>query len=144
LRRDGLALLGRARFGQWRLTPDWISIRSTGEVAPDTHRPPRFGYDAIRIPLYLVWGGMGTPDRLAAELRFWDAFADKPVPAWVDVVDGSVAPYPVPRGFQAVIDLVRGLRAKAPPPLPTIDNDYDYYSASLTLLAGMARRAAAR
>jgi len=144
LRQDGLALLDKARFGRWGLTPDWIELHRDGGVSPDTHRPPRFGFDAIRIPLYLIWGGAVTPDRLAADLRFWDAFPGRPIPAWTDVRDGSVAPYAVPSGFQAIIELARGLGAAKPPPLPAIADSDDYYSASLTLLAGMARRAVAR
>src|SRR5262249_35071453 len=60
LRRDGLALLGKARFGAWGLTTDWVLLRANGAVAPAANMPPRFGFDAIRIPLYLVWGGAAT------------------------------------------------------------------------------------
>ena len=144
LRRDGLGLLAKARFGQWELTPDWIAIDKAGKIAPAAHEPPRFGFDAIRVPLYLVWGREATARRLAAVMRFWNGFADKPLPAWVDVTDGSLAPFPAPSGFHAVIDLARAqLRAKAPP-MPQIDPADDYYSASLILLAGLAREAARR
>jgi endoglucanase len=140
LRIDGLRLLAKARFGEWGLTPDWVTIDKAGQVAPAAQLPPRFGYDAIRIPLYLVWGREATSQRLAAEMRFWDGFADKPVPAWVDVTTGAVAPFPAPSGFQAIIDLVRArLHGKAVP-MPEIDDADDYYSASLILLAGLAGR----
>ena len=141
LRRDGLLLLAKARFGQWELTPDWITISGSGQVAPDIDRPARFGFDAIRIPLYLIWSSEATASRLAADLRFWSGFTDKPIPAWVDVKDGSIAPFPAPGGFQAVIQLARSWQAPTPPPLPEISDQDDYYSASLILLAGLARRA---
>jgi len=144
LRRDGLALLAKARFGQWGLTSDWVTIGDTGEVKPTANLPPRFGFDAIRIPLYLIWGHEATPPRLAAERRFWDAFADKPIPAWVDVTDGSVAPFPAPAGFQAIIQLARLGEDAKPGPLPEIGDKDDYYSSSLILLAGLARRATGR
>lgn len=126
---------------------------------------PRFGFDAIRIPLYLIWGGEATHQRLAAMLRFWDGFTDKPIPAWVDVTDGSLAPFPAPAGFQAIVQLTRAefaAKAKARPakpvavvvaaaPAPVIDDSLpqisdkdDYYSASLILLAGLAQQAVAR
>lgn len=143
LRADGLRLLAKARFGQWGLTPDWVTIDKAGNVTPAAQMPPRFGYDAIRIPLYLIWGREATPQRLAGVMRFCDGFAEKPVPAWVDVTDGAVAPYPAPSGFRAIIDLARARLHDQPTPPPQIDDTDDYYSASLILLAGLAARATA-
>ena len=141
LRADGLKLLAKARFGKWGLTSDWVTVDKAGAVAPFAQLPPRFGYDAIRIPLYLIWGRAATDRQLAAEMRFWDGFADKPVPAWVDVTSGAVAPFAAPSGFQAVIDLVRARLRDKPTTPPQIGDKDDYYSASLILLAGLARRA---
>lgn len=145
LRREGLALLTKARFGQWGLTTDWVTLSKGGGIAPAANLPPRFGFDAIRIPLYLVWGGAGTPQLLAADRKYWDAFASasKPLPAWVDVTNGAVAPFPAPAGFQSIIRLAEPPQPNSPPPPEIGDND-DYYSASLTLLAGLARRAVGR
>jgi endo-1,4-beta-D-glucanase Y len=141
LRLDGLGLLGKARFGQWELTPDWIAVDKAGKVAPARNLPPRFGFDAIRIPLYLIWGREATTQRLAGVVSFWNGFTDKPVPAWVDVTNGSLAPFPAPAGFQAIIDLTRlRLNGKAAP-MPQIGDSDDYYSASLVLLADLARDA---
>ena len=146
LRRDGLSLLNKARFGQWGLTTDWIMVADSGAVSPAANLPPRFGFDAIRIPLYLVWDGAGTPQALAAERRYWDAFAavNKPVPAWVDVTNGAIAPFPAPAGFRAIIQLAQGRNDPNSTPMPEIDDKDDYYSASLTLLAGLARVATGR
>ena len=144
LRADGLKLLAKARFGKWGLTSDWVTVGKDGSVAPFAQLPPRFGYDAIRVPLYLIWGREATDQQLAAEMRFWDGFADKPVPAWVDVTSGAVAPFAAPNGFQAIIDLVRTKLHDKPVAPPQIDDKDDYYSASLILLAGMARQAVER
>jgi endoglucanase len=146
LRRDGLALLTKARFGPWGLTTDWVTLTARGAVSPAANLPPRFGFDAIRIPLYLVWGGAATPQLLSSERRYWDAFAvaDKPVPAWIDVTNGSVAQFPAPAGFRAIIQLARQRRDPNPPPMPEIGDNDDYYSASLVLLAGLARSATGR
>jgi len=141
LRRDGLGWLAKARFGEWGLPSDWITISKEGTVAPAAHIPPRFGFDAIRIPLYLVWGREATQARLASVVRFWNGFTDKPVPAWVDVTDGSLAPFPAPSGFRAIIDLARARLHDKAAPMPQIDDNCDYYSASLILLAGLARDA---
>jgi endoglucanase len=140
LRRDGLGLLAKARFGEWQLTPDWVALDKLGRVTPAP--PPRFGFDAIRVPLYLIWGREATAQLLASDIKFWNAFTDKPVPAWVDVTDGSTASFAAPSGFQAVIALVRSRSDAANAlPLPQIGDNDDYYSASLILLAGLARDA---
>jgi len=144
LRRDGLGLLAEARFGRWGLTPDWVDVDGRGAVSPDTHYPPRFGFDAVRIPLYLVWAGEATPERLASFLDFWNVFGDRPVPAWADVRDNSVAPYEGSAGVRAIIDLARTWGAGVPASALTVGDADDYYAASLTLLAGLARREAPR
>ena len=139
LARDGLDLLADARFGRWGLTPDWLDLDRHGTVEPAAKFPARFGFDAIRIPLYLVWGKEATAERLASYLDFWNEFGGKPIPAWVDLKDNSVAPFAGSTGFQAVIELARGVGAASPPALPTIDDKDDYYAASLTLLAAITR-----
>jgi len=139
LRRDGLALLEEARFGRWRLTPDWIDLAGAGNVRPATKFPARFGYDAIRIPLYLMWAGDATAERLASYLDFWNDFSGRPIPAWVDVKDNSVAPYAGSTGFEAIISLARSFRRPKDAALPTIGDKDDYYSASLTMLARLAQ-----
>ncbi len=141
LRYDGLRLLAKARFGEWNLTPDWIVIDKAGDVAPASQLPPRFGFDAIRVPLYLIWGYEATAQRLGADIKFWNGFTDKPIPAWVDVTNGHLAPFAAPNGFQAIIDLTRLRLHETAPQFPQIDDHDDYYSASLVLLAGLARRA---
>ncbi|MGH7093134.1 MAG: glycosyl hydrolase family 8 [Stellaceae bacterium] len=139
LRRDGLRLLARAQFGKWDLTPDWLTIDKTGELTPASEYPPRFGFNAIRVPLYLMWARLATPRRLAAYLDFWGDFGDKPVPAWANVDDNKLAPYAGSTGMQAIVQLARSYRERNPAPLPTIGDKDDYYSASLTLLARMVR-----
>jgi endoglucanase len=140
LRRDGLALLAKAQFGQWALPTDWIAVSKSGGLSPAAGIPPRFGFDAIRVPLYLVWSGAATPQRLAAMVKYWGSFADKPIPAWVDVTNGQFAPFAAPSGFLAVIQLAEQRRDPKPAPLPQIGDKDDYYSASLILLADLARR----
>jgi endoglucanase len=140
LQRDGLGLLADARFGRWGLTPDWVDIGDEGDLSPAGKFPARFGYDAIRVPLYLIWSGEASPERLASYLDFWNDFAGKPVPAWADVKDNTLAPYPGSAGLQSIVQLARFYRQPNPPPLPPIGDKDDYYSASLSLLAAVAQR----
>lgn len=51
----GLNLVAAARFGPRRLPTNWISLAHEN-AAPAASFPRVFGYDAIRIPLYLAWG----------------------------------------------------------------------------------------
>ena len=144
LRRDGLRLLADGRFGRWGLTPDWLDIGRKGALAPAAKFPARFGFEAIRIPLYLIWGQAASAERLASYLDFWNDFGNKPIPAWTDVNDNSLAPYAGSTGFQAIVQLARGFGQPNPAPLPTIGDKDDYYAASLTLLAAVAQRETAR
>jgi endoglucanase len=139
LKGDGLALLGKARFGQWNLPSDWVSVGADGGVVPAPGFTPQFGFAAIRVPLYLIWAGDATVARLAPYLDFWASFGDKPIAAWTDVGDGKVAPFAAPTGMQAVIQLVREWRRPDPTSLPAIGAHDDYYSASLILLSRIAR-----
>jgi endoglucanase len=51
---SGLSIIMAARFGSERLPTDWISL-ADGKIASAQRFPRVFGYDAIRIPLYLAW-----------------------------------------------------------------------------------------
>lgn len=56
LSRDGLAWLRQTRFGPRKLPVDWVSVR--GRPVPAAGFPAEFGYNAVRIPLYLVRAGV--------------------------------------------------------------------------------------
>lgn len=140
LRRDGLALLSEARFGRWGLPADWVEFDGEGKVVLANKFPARFGFEAIRIPLYLIWAREATPERLASFLDFWNGFGAAPIPAWTDLKDNSLAPYPAANGFQAIVQLARAYQDPATAALPSIGDKHEYYSASLTLLAHLVRR----
>lgn len=130
--RDGMNLIQASSFGPWRLPSDWVQVDAAGLAAPAKDRPARFGFDAIRVPLYLAWAGRTAPlapfTRYFTETQKADGW-----PAWIDVVSGETAPYPLSPGGQAVAHLVLG---KA---LNTASSDQDYYSHSLSLLAAEAK-----
>lgn len=52
LKRSGMALLDEASFGGRKLPPDWLSV--AGQARPADDFPAEFGYNAMRIPLYLM------------------------------------------------------------------------------------------
>ena len=67
LRTDGLALLGELRFGPKQLPADWVSLKSA--PGPAVGFPAEFGYNAVRIPLYLVRAGVKDRDLLTRLMR---------------------------------------------------------------------------
>lgn len=129
--RDGEALLAEASAGPLALPTDWTDITPDNRVMVAADKPPRFGFDAVRIPLYLMIAG--RPAKAASVAKYWHSFVDKgaAVPAWVDVVTGETAPYPLSPGGNAVVDRLIG---RAPPPSPA---PADYYSRILALLASL-------
>lgn len=129
--RDGEKLLVDARSGPLALPTDWTDIANDGRATPAMGKDPYFGFDAIRIPLYLSLGGR---QKMAPTIeRFWRSYADqgRPIPAWVDVVTGATAPYAISDGGCAV---VRRLLGNAAPPCGG-QGEADYYSSVLKMLA---------
>src|SRR6185436_7820497 len=103
---SGLNLLQSGRFGRWQLPADWLRLADKPEIAPD-HKP-RFSYDAVRIPLYLIWAKLDSPENLRPFNEFWGYFQSaRFVPAWTALADDSVDSYDAPPGIQAVIILTR-------------------------------------
>jgi len=138
---DGLSLIKTARFGRWKLPPDWLAIsRLDGAVTPAPAWPARFSYDAVRVPLYLTWSRIMPQALENAFLAYWGSGPLASIPAWVDLTTGLPAPYPAPLGMQAVAQLVRRATraASKTEPMPTVSAAADYYSAILVMLARIA------
>ncbi|WOK35985.1 glycosyl hydrolase family 8 [Sphingomonas sp. C3-2] len=128
---DGEQLLIDGRAGPLALPTDWSDIDAEGRVTPARERPARFGFDAIRIPLYL---SLGRRQQGADTItRFWRGYADRkaPIPAWVDVQTGETAPYAISEGGCAVVQRVLADGAVACPQ----NGAMDYYSTVLKALA---------
>lgn len=123
---DGEALLTAARFGAHRLPTDWIDVSNTGAIAPAADKPPRFGFDAIRVPLFASVSGRSA--LIEPILTWWRSMPAEQISAWIDVVSGQVAEYPLSVGGRAVVS--RALGTRAPDTLAT-----DYYAAALQCLA---------
>lgn len=133
---SGMSLLSKMRFGGTDLPVDWVALNADGTVAPATDWPPRFSYDAIRIPLYLYWYDSQSL-QLVPFQRFWMNFSRLQTPAWIDVMSNSRAPYAMAGGLLAVRDLTLNETGNIS---DRLDNSEDYYSASLHLLAWLAMK----
>jgi endoglucanase len=134
--KNGLRLIDSARFGRWGLPPDWLAL--TDPLTPASEFPTRYGYEAVRIPLYLYWAGLDRAERIAPFRALSAHFRGASfLPPWVDLGDDSVSSHDAAQGLRAVYLLVDPDATTALPPLGT---DEDYYSASLLLLAKLAQR----
>ncbi|MFC0284012.1 glycosyl hydrolase family 8 [Camelimonas abortus] len=68
--RTGMELLAKSRFGAAQLPTEWISARSS-TLKPAEGFPQNFGYNAIRIPLYMAWAGLGGRSDYEPYVRMW-------------------------------------------------------------------------
>jgi endo-1,4-beta-D-glucanase Y len=142
LQRDGRSLLERGRFGRWSLPPDWLRIGTTDSVlSPAPGWPPRFSYDALRIPLWWSWQKLPVGAAMQSVEQFWSAFPAGAAPAWVDLKTNDVAPYAASAGMAAIMRLTRMADGGAEQTMPpTVANASNYYDAALILLTRIAER----
>jgi endoglucanase len=59
---DGIALLRQSLLGPRRLPPEWLSLQT--RPRPAAGFPEEFGYNALRIPLYLLRAGVTDAELL--------------------------------------------------------------------------------
>lgn len=138
LTASGLELLRRGRYGRWSLPPNWLAAGGD-PLAPAEGFPPHFGYEGIRIPLYLIWSGRRDADLLTPFLDFWNYFEGaRFLPVWTDLSDDSVDSRDAPQGIKAIVELSRAAVAGRPPELPDLARGDDYYSSSLLMIVKLA------
>lgn len=132
---SGETLIQKAQFGRWKLNPDWVMISDQG-FDFDGALSQEYGYNACRVPIYLILGESDSADILQPYLTFW---ARPTVPATVNLENGTVATYGYSSGMQAIAKATKAkVNQEQSPKLPTISAETDYYSASLILLSQLA------
>jgi endoglucanase len=137
IQATGLKLLKDSRFGPLRLPADWIALGS-GQPAPAKAFPARFSYNAIRIPLYLVWAKIAPPDLLRPYAGLWNEQLDLG-PFEVELPSGSALQTFGGSGFKAVIATAKcGLQQKKLNPSLRQAEPETYYSTTLHILALIA------
>ncbi|MGH1558991.1 glycosyl hydrolase family 8 [Caulobacter segnis] len=106
-RRDAAGPAGTRVSARRTCRVDWVRVDGAGAMWTDPDRPPRFGFDAVRVPLYLCWSGRCGDAAVEPVKRWWSSFraAGKPSPAWIDVRTGEVAPFAASVGMASVADL---------------------------------------
>ncbi len=145
LYKNCLDLVQSARFGPLDLPPDWLAIGDDNRLGIWQQRNPYFGYDAIRIPLYLVWAGHDSDAFLGRFERAWAPFRGRAAPDWFNLTaQGGHSKDHAPPGFAAVRAVTESVasaaagKAATAADIPTVYTAPDYYSACLILLSRLA------
>jgi endoglucanase len=128
--RTGQSLIRLARFGPRGLPTNWIGLGGN-EPAPARSFPAVFGYDAIRIPLYLAWGSSSARELLRS-------FPPLQL-AVTDVNTGQVREMLSDPDYQAIAALAECANSNTHSSLSKLPyNGRFYYPASLHLLSLVA------
>ncbi len=136
-----IGMFRQSRFGTWNLPPDWLAISGRpGPGRPAPGWPSRFSFDAVRVPLYMIWAGLGAEPAVLGAARLWTDARHRTMPAWVDLNSGETPGYTAPSGIAAVarLTIATALGRGRATELPSVALATDYYSAALTLLTHLA------
>ena len=128
LASSGAEIVAAARFGQEALPADWVAITAKG-LEPAEGFPAVFGYNAIRIPLYLIRAGIGG--------AFLDPFATRRslgAPAVVELTTGKDADRLNDPGYRMIDALVACSRGTPVPEDLLRFAPTAYYPSTLHLL----------
>ena len=137
---SGLVLLSKARFGGFQLPPDWMTLDASGTVGIAEGFKKQYGYDAVRVPLYLALDGYRDPYYFRPFANLAAKYGGKAVPATVSLPGGTTTQVAASVGMLAVYRLAcqlagAGGEAVTVPPLAP---DEDYYSTTLANLSALA------
>lgn len=138
LRQSGLTLVKLARFGPADLPTEWVSAKGL-KLAPADGFAPTFAYNAIRIPLYLAWAGVGEREHYAPFAALWSRPDGAGLPI-VEAPSGRRVGVFAEAGYAAIAALVACVTSAAPLPQnfrqPRAGEHY--YPTTLHLLAVIA------
>lgn len=104
LLESGKRLIAASEFGPARLPSDWIGLGGPAP-RPAQNFPAQYGYNAVRIPLYLAWY---SRDDIDAMTRFAEAWTQGGlfVPGVVDLGSGTIIEGMDAPGYHALGDLL--------------------------------------
>jgi endoglucanase len=138
---DGTALI--ARLARSRPVPDWVAVTQAG-FAPAAGKSPDFGYEAMRVPLYLVWSGQpGHPAVARAREVYGPALeaGAEETPTVVDRETGAVRSQSPNPGYRALAALTACADRRATARfMPAFAAGQPYYPGILHLLSLLAQR----
>ncbi|GAB4180724.1 MAG: glycosyl hydrolase family 8 [Terrimicrobiaceae bacterium] len=137
---SGRDLIRESRFGEFHLPTEWVFTKPSSALEPAPGFTPDFGYNAIRVPLYVLWENPAS-DLLVPFREFWGRFRNSPPPATVNVMTGDYGPDPALPGMLSIAKAVEAAATKEPltvAALEPVERGEVYYSACLKLLVALA------
>ena len=141
LEQSGLKLVDAARYSPLNLPPDWLMLgKDSLDIAKGFEAA--YGYNAVRIPLYLAWAGV-TPAKYYTSFRgVGNSLSNDGPPAKVFLPSGKFDYHPALPGMDAIYRLIAGTGDIDPSALPMpyaeAGAGEQYYSISLGLLSNCA------
>ncbi len=100
---DSISIIGKSQFGKWGLPSDWVKLSKSG-IEPDTRKSPYFGYNAVRVLLYLSYESRPSyPKGLKKIFSLYHKVGY--IPLNVDLERDSLSLLKAPAGFYAVYAL---------------------------------------
>lgn len=137
--QHGEALIARLAAGG--LVPDWVQISRAGP-APADGFSANAGYEAIRVPLFMIWSGQPRHPAVVNMARVYERTVTPgmPVPTVIEPVSGRVLETSPDPGYLAVASLVfcAARIGQIGAPVPPFDPSQPYYPATLQLFAMIA------
>ncbi|GAB4264374.1 MAG: glycosyl hydrolase family 8 [Pararhodobacter sp.] len=121
--------------------PDWIEATPEGMV-PAPGFSTNAGYEAMRVPLFLVWSGLNRHPAVEQMVRIYNRVVHPgvPVPTVIDPSTGSVVEASPDPGYRALAALVScsGTPGQVGSDMPAFDPTQPYYPATLHMFAMIA------
>ncbi|WP_333828580.1 glycosyl hydrolase family 8 [Pararhodobacter sp.] len=123
------------------LVPDWISVTRDGISAAEGFSP-NAGYEAMRVPLFLVWSGHGSHPAVQQMMRVYERTVGPglPVPTLIEPASGVVLEASDDPGYRALAGLIScaGRVGRVGADMPAFDHAQPYYPATLQMFVMIA------
>ncbi|KEQ02941.1 endoglucanase [Pseudorhizobium pelagicum] len=130
LQQDGLALIAQMQFGPRQLPAEWVSLAR--QPKPAEGFAAEFGYNAIRIPLYLLRASL---EHIELARRMLQAMTIDGTPAIIDLSSGQAKERLEDPGYQFVNHILACVsEGRAVPVTARELTSQLYYPATLHLL----------
>ena len=143
IRQDAQYLLDESGRNDIGLPADWVLAEPSGKIKIYETKSTRFGYEAIRVFLYLAWAKLPPPAGAKTVLDYYQK--NGRIPVWFDLTKKEISEDTALAGFYAVFarmaeqlgntELASRLKDEAKQRLRNEQNNY--YSHVLYLLAGI-------
>jgi endo-1,4-beta-D-glucanase Y len=122
------------------LVPDWVDISEDG-MRPAADLPSNAGYEAMRVPLFLIWSRLHTHRAVRQIARVYERQVEpgRSAPTVIEPLSGLVLETSADPGYQALAGLsVCANRNDHGAALPPFTASQPYYPATLQLFAMIA------